>query len=58
MVRCYGHMTLPAETEVQLEKSYRVEWDRPGEDYGKTVSQQQPLRAIVKDLVLDEIPWT
>lgn len=40
------------------QKSYRLEWDRPGEDYGKPVSQQQPLRAIVKDLVLDDISWT
>ena len=55
-VRCYGYMTLPAATEAQLAKSYRLEWDRPGEDNDKSLSQRQPFRAIVKDLIHDDIP--
>ena len=48
-------MTLPAETEAQLAESYSLEWNRLDDDDHKPVSQQQPLRAIVKDLVLDDV---
>ena len=51
-------MALPAGTEAHLGTSYRLDWNRLDEDYRKPVSHRQPLRAIVKDLVLDDIPLT
>ena len=54
-VRCFGYMTFPAETEAHLEKQFQVrDWDRPDND----CDRKQPLRAIVKELVLKDVPLT
>lgn len=54
-VRCFGYMILPAETEANLEQQFQVrDWDRPDNDCDK----EQPLRAIVKELVLKDVPLT
>lgn len=54
-VRCFGYMTFPAETEAILEQRFQVrDWDRPDSDYDK----KQPLRAIIKELVLEDVPLT
>ena len=56
-VYCYGYITISAEKEEQLDREFDVvDWDRPEEEYDKPVSQRQPFRAIVKDLVLKDIP--
>ena len=55
-VQCYGHITLPAETEEDLDQRFKVSWDRPAEDNDKPVFQRQPFRAIVKELITDDIP--
>ncbi|KAK0512431.1 hypothetical protein JMJ35_005559 [Cladonia borealis] len=56
-VYCYGYITISADKEDQLEREFDVvDWDRPGEEYDKPVSQRQPFRAIVKDLVLKDVP--
>lgn len=56
-VRCYGYMTFHAGMEAILEQEFQVrDWDRPDDDYEK--KQQQPLRAIVKELVLKDVPLT
>ena len=58
-VYCHGYITISANKEEQLEREFDVvDWDRPGEEYDKPVSQRQPFRAIVKDLVLKDIPLT
>jgi hypothetical protein len=42
---------------LQLERTFQIwDWDRPGEEYNKPVSQRQPFRAIVKELILKNIP--
>ena len=58
-VRCHGYMTFPAEYEEELERRFDVsDWCRPGDEYNKAVSERQPLRAIVKDLVWKDTPLT
>ena len=58
-VYCHGYITISADKEDQLEREFDVvDWNRPGEEYDKPVSQRQPFRAIVKDLVLKDIPLT
>ena len=44
---------------MQLKRKFQIEdWDRPGEEYDKPVSQRQPFRAIVKELILKDVPLT
>ena len=58
-VRCYGYITFPAEIERQLQRDFQVYgWDRSAQDYLKPVSSRQPIRAIVKELVLQDEPLT
>ena len=59
-VRCHGYnIPISADKEAQLEREFGVgDWDRPGDEYDKPVSQRQPFRAIVKDLILKDIPLT
>ena len=58
-VRCYGYLTLPAAIEDELDQKFNVAtWDRPDEDLDKSVSERQPLRAIVKELIRNELPFT
>ena len=58
-VRCYGYIPISADKEEQWEREFGiVGWDRPGDEYDKPVSQRQPFRAVVKDLVLKDIPLT
>ena len=58
-VRSYGHLTLPAAIEDELERKFDIAtWDRPGEDLEKSVSKRQPLRAIVKELIRNDLPFT
>ena len=57
-VRCYGYLTLPAAIEDELEGKFDVAtWDRPEEDFDKSISERQPLRAIVKELIRDDRPF-
>ena len=56
-VYCHGYMPISADKEEQLERRFHVgDWDRPGEEYDKPVSKRQPFRAIVKDLVVKDVP--
>ena len=58
-VYCHGYIPISADKEEQLEREFGVgDWDRPGDEYDKPVSKRQPLRAIVKDLVLKDVPLT
>lgn len=58
-VRCYGYILFPAEIERQLQRELQVDdWHRPASDYLKPVSSRQPIRAIVKGLVLQDEPLT
>lgn len=58
-IRCHGYMTFPAEDEEELVRRFNVrDWNRPSDEYNKIVSQRQPLRAIIKDLVRKDIPMT
>lgn len=44
---------------MQLECKFHIwDWDRPGEEYDKPVSQRQPFRAIVKELILKDVLLT
>ena len=56
-VRCHGHMTIPAAIEKELYRRFEVyEWDRTEDDFNMPVSERQPFRAIVKDLVENDHP--
>ena len=58
-VHCYGYTILPAEREAELRERFGiVSWDRPSEEVVKPVTEQQPLRAIVKELLLEDYPLT
>ncbi len=58
-VRCYGHMSIPAEEEEGLKKRFGIDsWDRPGEEYAKLPRRRQPFRAIVKDPVQKDVKMT
>ena len=58
-VRCHGYLPISAAKEEQLEREFDIgDWDRPGDEYDKPVSQRQPLRAIVKDLIMNDVPLT
>ena len=58
-VYCHGYIPISADKEEQLEREFEVgDWNRPGDEYDRPVSKRQPLRAIVKDLVLKDIPLT
>lgn len=54
-VRCHGYTTLPAAIESELYERFDVsDWDRHDED--KPLRTRAVLRAIVKDLVVADIP--
>lgn len=58
-VGCHGHLTLPAEIEDQLRRDFNVDnWDRLDEEYSRPISKREPFRAIVKDLVTEDVSFT
>ncbi|KAK3169301.1 hypothetical protein OEA41_008684 [Lepraria neglecta] len=58
-VLCHGYITLPASVKEQLKRKFHIsDWDRPGDEYSKPVSQRQPFRAIIKDLIQEDTPLT
>ena len=58
-VRCYGYLVIPARREQQLKRKFDIDtWNRPDYDFAKPILQRQPLRAIVKDLILETVPFT
>ena len=58
-VRCYGYLMIPASREDELRERFGVTaWNRPQEEYSKPASRRQPFRAIVKDLVTEDVPLT
>ena len=58
-VRCHGYTTLPAAVESELYERFDVsDWDRDEDDYDKSVRTRAAFRAIVKDLVVEDIPLT
>lgn len=51
-VPCYGFLSIPASHEATLEKDFGVsKWGRSATESTLSPSQQQPFRALVKDLV-------
>ena len=58
-VYCHGYLTIPAEREEELRQKYNVnDWDRPANEYAKAPHRRQPFRAIVKDLINEDGPFT
>ncbi len=56
-VRCYGYLMILADREDELRERFGVTaWNRPDEEYLKPASRRQPFRAIVKDLVTEDVP--
>ena len=57
--RCYGYITIPAEEGKLFWRKFDIhDWGRPNADYGTPVSERQPFRAIVKELILKDFPLT
>ncbi len=58
-VRCYGYATIPAEREEELKRKFEIDnWKRPGNEYAKAPHRRQPFRAIIKDLIIEDVPFT
>jgi len=58
-VCCYGYLTLPTEREDELRRDFGVvNWDRPKAEYSEPAHKRQPLRAIVKDLITEDVRIT
>ena len=58
-VRCYGFTAVSALQEDFLYDNFYVDqWDRPPEQYDLPVEERQSFRAIVKDLVEEQTPFT
>lgn len=58
-VRCHGYLEIPAEREEEVRERFGIEaWNRPDSEYTKPASKRQPFRAIVKDLISEDIPFT
>jgi Kinetochore Sim4 complex subunit FTA2 len=58
-VRCYGFLSIAAKEETILARRFGVtEWDRSDEEESLPISQQEPLRALVKELVTSDTEWT
>ena len=57
-VLCYGFLGIPAAQEGFLNRTFNVsDWDRPEEEYGRSTADRQSFRAIVKELVVDPVPF-
>ncbi|KAG8533637.1 uncharacterized protein KY384_001378 [Bacidia gigantensis] len=57
-VRCHGYLTLSARIEQRLDEQFgHLDWDRPDQDTNKPLSKRQPLNAVVKDLIRDDISF-
>lgn len=57
-VYCHGYLMLPAQYEEDLEEQFEgLGWNRPFEEYDKPPAERQHLRAIVKELVLEDTDW-
>ena len=58
-VRCHGFIGISTEREKELDKKFGiVGWERPEKKDGQAQSTRAPLRAIVKELISDDIPFT
>jgi len=58
-VRCHGYMAMPAEREEELKRNFNVDnWNRPADEYAKAPHRRQPFRAIIKDLITEDISLT
>ena len=58
-VRCYGYITIPCEKEKLFRRKFEIyDWNRPGVERSEPVSERQPLRAIVKELIQKDVPLT
>ena len=56
-VRCHGYTTLSPAIESELEERFGVtEWER--DDYEDPIEQRAPFRALVKDLIEDDVRLT
>ena len=56
-VRCHGYTTLPAAMESELEERFDVtDWER--DDYDDPIEKRECFRAIVKDLIRDDVRLT
>lgn len=58
-VRCHGYLMIPADREDELKERFGVTtWNRPDEEDFVPASRREPFRAIVKDLVTEDVPLT
>ncbi|KAI4199866.1 MAG: hypothetical protein LQ350_004314 [Teloschistes chrysophthalmus] len=58
-VACHGYMMLPAEYADELERKFGAgDWYYENDMDEGPVAERQALKAIVKDLVLEETVWT
>ena len=55
-VRCYGHLAIPADRAEELAQRFNVDdWDRPHGALKNSSTKRQPFRAIVKNLVRNDV---
>lgn len=54
-VRCHGYLMLSHEQEDELDRRFGItDWNRPIEQYDMSPSKRPLLRAIVKNLILED----
>ncbi len=58
-VRCHDYLMIPADREDEPKERFGVTtWNRPNEEDFMPASRREPLAAIVKDLVTEDLPLT
>ncbi len=58
-VHCHGYLMIPADKEDELKERFGVTtWNRTNEEDFMPASKREPCRAIVKDLVTEDLPLT
>lgn len=58
-VRCHGYLMLSYKQEDDLDRRFGItDWNRPIEQYDMSPSKRPPLRATVKDLILEDPEWS
>lgn len=57
-VPCYGFLGIPAAQEDFFSATFDIsDWDRPEEEYDRSIADRQSFRAIIKELVTDPVPF-
>lgn len=58
-IRCFDYLIILANKENKLRERFGVtSWNRSNEEYLESTSRKQSFRAIVKDLIIEDVSFT